>query len=131
MRSLAKLLFTALAAVLVLGSCKTSGVRYVIMTLSDDGTDPRSVFFADSKTIVCLAKVSVGDPDTYVEAVIRRHATVDWDKTSVNNPNPFIGIPSAVFAAQEQKLGAGPEQNVAFDLLSTGTGATIPCIGNC
>jgi hypothetical protein len=129
--AVAKLGFSLLVAALTLVSCRAAGVRYVIMSINTDGTDPRSVFFVDSKNITCVAKMTVADPDTYVESVLLQHGSVHWDDTSTSNTFPLSPPDHPLFAAQEIKAGTGTEQTVSFSLNTTGTGATVPCLGNC
>jgi hypothetical protein len=129
---LARLAFFVFTLMLALSSCRTAGVRYVVMALDTDGSDPRSTFFVDSRAVVCVVKMSVGDPDTFVTSVLRQTATIHWDDTSPTNPNPFTTPPDhPLFAATEQKPSVGSEENVAFSLNTTGTGATVACLGYC
>ena len=58
-------------SVLVSRPVRRQGVRYVIVPLDPEGPRLAAGFFVDTQSINCVAKMSIGDPDTSVEAVIR------------------------------------------------------------
>jgi hypothetical protein len=66
--------FAALSIVaLPLLSCtSTANVSDVWMSIDDDGARRRTVFFADSASVVCIAEVGVGRRDVTVEMFIRQ-----------------------------------------------------------
>jgi len=117
---------------LSLASCATAGVRYVIMALDTNGAYPRTTFYTDSVQIVCVSKVSVGDPDTTLDVIIRQTSAVDWDDNPISG-NPMTPVPPQhpLFSATELMPEVGSEETEAVTLLATGTGNAVPCLGYC
>lgn len=62
-----------LAASSALPACSTTAnVSDVWLSIDDDGSRRRDVFFTDSTAVVCVAEVGVGRKDVTVEMLIRR-----------------------------------------------------------
>jgi hypothetical protein len=129
-RRLATCALLAGVLALLLSSCATSGVRYVIMTIDTQGKQPRSVFFTDSLNIVCVAMASAANPDTTLDFIVRQDTSTDpWLNNGSTDP---VGLPSTdVFAATEVTVTPGSEEVEAVQIPATGIMASIQCYGYC
>jgi hypothetical protein len=114
---------------LVLSSCRTAGVRYVIMALDTQGQQPRNVFYTDSTTIDCVAIASASNPDTTIDFVVRQDTSTDQWMYGSNIP---VGLPSTdIFSAGEVTVMPGMEEAEALQIPSTGIMSSIMCYGYC
>jgi hypothetical protein len=59
-------------ALSMLSCTSTANVSDVWMSIDDDGARRRTLFFADSASVVCIAEVGIGRRDVTVEMLIRQ-----------------------------------------------------------
>jgi hypothetical protein len=129
-RPLSHVLVLACAASLVTVSCRTAGVRYVIMAIDSQGKQPRNTFYTDSSNVYCVAIASAANPDTTIDFVIRQDTSTDpWLDNGSTMP---VGLPSTeIFAAGEVTVMPGSEEAESLEILPEGVMTSAQCYGYC
>jgi hypothetical protein len=94
----------------------TANVGDVWMSLDEDGARRRSVFFTDSKTIVCIAEVSAGRDNATLEMQFHRVQAYDFVKEGFSNVDVITD-----YMEVRPAITQGKPQRVALRVVRTST----------
>lgn len=97
------------AALLLLTSCETSGIRDAYMSLDSSGKRKRERFFTDTEDIYCIAKVASGVDDVTVSATLRAEQIYDPQSGEPIDVDFFLGV-------GDEGPGKGEDITVSFQV---------------
>jgi hypothetical protein len=78
-------------ALSALSCTSTANVSDVWMSIDDDGARRRTLFFADSSSVVCVAEVGIGRRDVTVEMLIRQIRELGAGGAEFQETNRVVG----------------------------------------
>src|SRR3954452_15413417 len=81
----------SLLALELLPACpRTAGVDEVFMSLDEDGARRRNVFYTDTKSISCIAKVASGRKDVTFQLRLRAVQVYDFEQKKIFDTDRYL-----------------------------------------
>lgn len=105
-RGIALMLLCSLAV-----SCNTAAVKHLYMSLDQDGSRKRTVFYTDTDKIYCIGELAVGRKDVSITATIRSTASAPLP---TGESIPFA---STLAAKDITPGGTGEDVIASFEIL--------------